>query len=226
MENRISYFNLIIILGLMLSSSNVLSQDQSNTQKSPLPKEEIKSSTQKKTKEKIISPEYINLKEGKSNNSNPQSQHYIELFTKSIPLLQTIFWVGLIAFVFFKIKDELGNLLNAFTDRIKKGSSLEIASIKLGSEREFVKNTDELKEEYEDKGVVVVGNPDNLVLLFSAKTELFHKSTKAISVEGGCIVQVTSSNLQKDGSWRTAEALTFVPKVKIVEDENGGHKLI
>lgn len=225
MKNRISYFNLIIILALMLVSWDALSQEDSNKQNPPLPKEEIKPSPKKEPTEKLISPEYIIVKEGKSNNSKPKSQPYVELFTKSIPLLQTLFWVALIAIVFFKIKDELGNLLNAFTDRIKKGSSLEIASIKLGSEREFVKNTEELKEEYEDKGVEVVGNPDNLVLLFSAKTELFHKSTKAIPVEGGCIVQVTSSNLQKDGSWRTAEALTFVPKVKIVEDENGGHKL-
>ena len=50
------------------------------------------------------------------------------------------------------------------------------------------------------------------------------KSTKAMEVIGGCVVQVTT----QQGS-NIAEALTFVPGVKIVEidgDKANGRKLV
>ncbi len=48
------------------------------------------------------------------------------------------------------------------------------------------------------------------------------KSTKAMEIEGvGCVVQVTTQQGQQ-----VAEALVFVPNVVIVDDVNGGRKLI
>jgi hypothetical protein len=48
------------------------------------------------------------------------------------------------------------------------------------------------------------------------------KSTKAMQIDGvGCVVQVTTQ--QGDN---VSEAVTFVPNVKIVSDENGGRKLV
>ena len=70
----------------------------------------------------------------------------------------------------------------------------------------------------------VVGNPDNWQLLtkFSSKSLGVAKSSKACEIEGvGCIVQVTT----KEGD-SVAEALTFVPGVKIVGDINDGRKLV
>jgi hypothetical protein len=72
--------------------------------------------------------------------------------------------------------------------------------------------------------IEVVGNGDSFQLLCkaSSKAEGWMKSTKAYEVEGfGCIVQVTTQ--QGDN---VAEALVWVPFVRIVEDENGGRKLV
>jgi hypothetical protein len=42
----------------------------------------------------------------------------------------------------------------------------------------------------------------------------------------GCVVQVTTQQKNIDGTYSLAEALTFVPSVKIADDENGGRKLV
>jgi hypothetical protein len=70
--------------------------------------------------------------------------------------------------------------------------------------------------------LVVVGNGDLFQLLSKAasKSEGWMKSTKAMEVPGGCVLQVTTQ--QGDN---VAEALTFVSGVKVVDDEHGGRKL-
>ena len=70
----------------------------------------------------------------------------------------------------------------------------------------------------------VFGNGDLFQLLSkaSSKEEDWMKSTKAMQTPHGCIVQVTTQ--QHDN---VAEALCFVPGVKIAEDEKkGGRKLV
>ncbi|MFQ5589577.1 MAG: hypothetical protein ACE5HE_00300 [Phycisphaerae bacterium] len=52
------------------------------------------------------------------------------------------------------------------------------------------------------------------------------KSTKAMEIPGGCIVQVTTQQRNPDGSYSVAEALTFVPGVYIRNDINSGRKLV
>ena len=51
------------------------------------------------------------------------------------------------------------------------------------------------------------------------------KSTKAMQIDGvGCVVQATTQQRNADGSYSVAEALTFVPGVRIVETRNeAGH---
>lgn len=73
----------------------------------------------------------------------------------------------------------------------------------------------------------VVGNPDLFQLLCkaSSQAEGWMKSTKAMEVPGGCVVQVTTQQKNLDGSYAIAEALTFVPAVRVVPDGNGGRKL-
>jgi len=75
--------------------------------------------------------------------------------------------------------------------------------------------------------IKVVGNGDMFRLLCkaSSQNEGWMKSTKAMEVSGGCVVQVTTQQKNPDGSYSIAEALTFVPGVEIVWDENGGRKL-
>lgn len=74
------------------------------------------------------------------------------------------------------------------------------------------------------KDINIVGNGDSFQLLCkaSSKEEGWMKSSKAMEIPGvGCIVQVSTQ--QGDN---VAEALCFVPNVRIVEDTNNGRKLI
>ena len=70
----------------------------------------------------------------------------------------------------------------------------------------------------------VTGNGDLFKLLSKASSveQGWMKSAKAMEIEGiGCVVQVTT----QQGS-SVAEALTFVPGVRIADDDNGGRKLV
>ena len=70
--------------------------------------------------------------------------------------------------------------------------------------------------------LAVVGNGDMFQLLCkaSSKAEGWMKSSKAMEVASGCVVQVTTQQRNPDGSYVVAEALTFVPNVRIVKDTN------
>lgn len=76
--------------------------------------------------------------------------------------------------------------------------------------------------------VKAVGNGNLFALLSKASSEAqgWMKSSKAMEVPGGCVVQVTTQQRNPDGSYAVAEALTFVPGVKIADDVNGGRKLV
>ena len=78
------------------------------------------------------------------------------------------------------------------------------------------------------KDIKVVGNGDMFALLCkaSSQAEGWMKSTKAMQVEGGVVVQVTTQQRNPDGSYALAEALTYVPGSMIAVDENGGRKLV
>lgn len=75
--------------------------------------------------------------------------------------------------------------------------------------------------------IKVVGNGDMFQLLCKASSESegWMKSTKAMEVGNGCVIQVTTQQRNPDGSYSLAEAVCFVPNVYIVADENNGRKL-
>lgn len=84
-----------------------------------------------------------------------------------------------------------------------------------------VTNVQDLHEKISDVQVVGNGNLFQVLTKAWSPSEGWMKSTKAMEIPGtGCVVQVTTQ--QGD---RIAEALTFVPGARIVEDENGGRKL-
>lgn len=61
------------------------------------------------------------------------------------------------------------------------------------------------------------GDTFRLICKASSQTEGWMKSTKAMEIPGvGCVVQVTTQQMNPDGSYSVAEALTFVPGVRIV----------
>jgi hypothetical protein len=76
------------------------------------------------------------------------------------------------------------------------------------------------------KDIVVFGDGDTFKLICKASSQSqgWMKSTKACEVSGvGCIVQVTTQQSNTDGSYAVAEALTFVPGVRMETqwDEQG-----
>lgn len=81
--------------------------------------------------------------------------------------------------------------------------------------------------------VKFVGNGDSWQLLCKASSQEqgWMKSTKAMKVRGGVLVQCTTQQRNPDGSYALAEAITFVPNpehgssLEIVEDVNHGRKI-
>jgi hypothetical protein len=64
----------------------------------------------------------------------------------------------------------------------------------------------------------VFGNGDTFQLICkaSSQSEGWMKSTKAMEIPGvGCVVQVTTQQRNPDGSYAVAEAVCFVPNVRI-----------
>ena len=88
-------------------------------------------------------------------------------------------------------------------------------------------NTDSDGARKNVKDIVVWGDGDAFALICkaSSQNEGWMKSTKAMEVTGvGCIVQVTTQQRNQDGSYSLAEAVTFVPGVRIAasaDTENG-----
>jgi len=72
--------------------------------------------------------------------------------------------------------------------------------------------------------IQVFGDGDTFKLLCkaSSKSEGWMKSTKAMEIAGvGCVVQVTTQQ-----GVNVSEAVTFVPGVRIADDDFGGRKLV
>lgn len=68
--------------------------------------------------------------------------------------------------------------------------------------------------------IVVTGNPDvwSLICKASSKNQGWMKSTKAMQLPAGCVIQVTSEFRGADGAIVTcAEALTFVPGITLAD---------
>lgn len=79
------------------------------------------------------------------------------------------------------------------------------------------------------KDIKIVGNGDLFLLLCKASSEAegWMKSTKAMDVGPGCVVQVTTQQRNIDGTYSVAEALTYVPGVYVSERmEDGGRILM
>lgn len=105
--------------------------------------------------------------------------------------------------------------------RIASGSQVDVGGVfTLG---ELVADTEDAQAQARVEGgmVQVFGIPDQLKLMFKVQGENWKKSTKALDLPGGCLVQMTTERRGADGTWTTAEALEFVPGVKLVALEEG-----
>lgn len=68
---------------------------------------------------------------------------------------------------------------------------------------------------------VFYGNGDlfKLISKASSQAEGWMKSTKAMEVGNGLVIQVTTQQRNPDGSYALAEALTFIPGATLAEIE-------
>lgn len=70
----------------------------------------------------------------------------------------------------------------------------------------------------------IYGDPNHFVVLFKVVSDNLKKSTKAMQLKNGCIIQVTTERRSPDGAWSVAEAVSFVPDAKIVKDNPTNYK--
>lgn len=85
-----------------------------------------------------------------------------------------------------------------------------------------VVSVEDLKQKVSDVEVFGNGNLFQLISKASSKSQGWMKSTKAMEIEGvGCVLQITT---QQDKN--VAEAIQFIPNVKIGVDEQGNKKLV
>lgn len=87
-----------------------------------------------------------------------------------------------------------------------------------------VNNTNIVEAKKNVGDIKIFGKPDQWELLCKASSEKegWMKSTKAMSVGTGCIVQCTTQQRNPNGSYTISESVCFVPGVRIVENIRGG----
>ena len=132
-------------------------------------------------------------------------------------------WLAIVALALI-FRRQVSGLISALMGRVKEGASITVGPVQVG---ELVTKTADAQRAAEAEGgrVLVFGDPDRLKLLFKAQGPGWTKSTKAMEVPGGCLVQVTNERQSAGGDWSTAEALAFVPDSVLEPVEGGGFAL-
>ena len=83
----------------------------------------------------------------------------------------------------------------------------------------------DVKAKVPDVKIVGNGNLFEVLCKASSESEGWMKSTKAMTVPNGVVIQVSTQQRNPDGSYAVAEALTFVPCACVHPDVNGGKKI-
>ena len=105
----------------------------------------------------------------------------------------------------------------------QKGSDFDIEKPKAKT----LGNTDTNTTRSNVKDVVIWGGDKfKLIQKASSEAEGWMKSTKAMKVTGGVVLQVTTQQRNPDGSYAVAEAVTFIPGLTIKERRNKEGKVI
>lgn len=144
---------------------------------------------------------------------------YLEAFDGYVPWL-----VGLIAAIVYR--DQISALMSFVTVGVREqGRSAKLGPLELGQAQRIIVQTEDLQPEIATGEVQIEGNPDQLILLTKAvgsvNDRFFTKSTKALEVDGGCLVQVSTELRSGNGSLSAAEALSFIPGVRVRLDADG-----
>lgn len=135
---------------------------------------------------------------------------YIEAFAPYFPWI-----VLLVALMIFH--KPIVRFADAIRNRLYKAQSVALEGNHLG--KVMIVCTEDVQSREED--LQKFGNPDQFRLMFKAQTKDWMKSTKAMNVPGGCLVQMSTDRKQKNGSWVSAETSTFLPNAHVAPDADG-----
>lgn len=125
-------------------------------------------------------------------------------------------WIILLV-VLLLFRRSIVRLVEAIRNRLFRARSMSWEGSHLG--KVMIVCTEDIPAQDED--LKKHGNPDQLRLMFKVQSESWVKSTKAMNVPGGCLVQMSTDRKQKNGSWVSAETSTFLPNAHVVPDEDG-----
>lgn len=147
----------------------------------------------------------------------PPAQSTLTTPKDYVPLFQSLVWPIFWLLIFLIFRKQVVGILHVLLRQVEKGASFKVGVLELSSSN-VVEKTADLGDKVE-----TAGRPDRFELLFKAqgvsKGRFFIKSTKAMEVPGGCVVQVTSEIQNSDQSWSIAESLTFVPGDIAIKDD-------
>jgi hypothetical protein len=127
-------------------------------------------------------------------------------------------WPFVAVLALFLLKGQLLDILKGLADRLNSGAGITVGNVKLSAP---ATKTSEVNGE-----VLTRGDPDQFVFICGAKGRYWKKSTKAIDLGHGCLVQVSTESGPDSNPRSVSEALAFVPGARIVPDKNGGAKLV
>ena len=125
-------------------------------------------------------------------------------------------WI-IVLVVLLMFRRSIIRLAEAIRNRLFKAHSMSWEGGHLG--KIMILCTEDIPAQDED--LKKHGNPDQLRLMFKVQSETWVKSTKAMNVPGGCLIQMSTDRKQRNGSWVSAETSTFLPHAQVVPDENG-----
>ena len=142
---------------------------------------------------------------------------FLEAADGYVPLIQSLIWIVILLVLAIYFRKHLAEVFNGLKQRINSGAEFKVAGLEVGK---LVTKTADLPDE-----VITYGDPDLLKLLFKAQGKGWKKSTKALELPDGCLIQVTTERQSADGDWANAEAVVFVPNVKLEQTENSIFRL-
>jgi hypothetical protein len=120
----------------------------------------------------------------------------------------------------FIISSQLRNLIDK---RLKSVKGLGVTVEVFG-----VTNTEEYLKKKEEMGIkpVVNGDPDLVQLLCQVAAPDMKKSTKIINMPKGCVVLISTRELDDHGQVHLAEAAAYVPGVNVEVQRDDNKKII
>ena len=135
-----------------------------------------------------------------------------------VPLMQSLVWLIFLLILALLYRRQITDFLKALKRRIDSGAEFKVAGLEVGK---LVTKTADLTDE-----VKTYGNPDQLKVLFKAQGNGWKKSTKALNLPNGCLIQVTTERRNSNGDWTNSEAVTFVPDVRLQESEGKTYQVV